>query len=129
MAGEFGRYIDQKRRGRGTGGNDIMLKDIAKAMGVTATYLSDIIKGRRNPPEMKLLEKIAVVLKLNEVERDELFDLAGRERAEAAPDLPEYIMDENIPHVRVALRRANSQNLGDDFWKWVVDKMEDRKDE
>lgn len=127
MAGEFGQYIDQKRRGRGGGGTDIMLKDIAKAMGVTATYLSDIIKGRRNPPEMKLLEKIAEALHLGETERTELLDLAGRERAEAAPDLPEYIMDAKLPHVRIALRRANSKNLGDDFWKKVVEEMDDKE--
>ena len=42
MAGEFGRFIDEKRRGRGPGGTDILLKDIAEAMGKTATYLSDI---------------------------------------------------------------------------------------
>ena len=62
MAGEFGRYIDDKRRGRGAGGDDIKLKDIAEAMGMTASYLSDIVKGRRNPPEMLILEKIAAVL-------------------------------------------------------------------
>lgn len=128
MAGEFGRYIDQIRRGRGPGGTDIMLKDIAKAMGVTATYLSDIIKGRRNPPDMKLLERIAEVLMLTEPERNELLDLAGREREEAAPDLPKYIMNEDIPHVRIALRRANSKKLGDEFWKKVVDEMEDNED-
>ena len=126
MAGEFGQYIDQKRRGRAANGTDIMLKDIARAMGVTATYLSDIIIGRRNPPEMKLLEKIAEVLMLNETEREELLDLAGRERDEAAPDLPEYIMDANLPHVRIALRRANSKNLGDDFWKKIVEEMDDK---
>jgi transcriptional regulator with XRE-family HTH domain len=65
-----------------------MLKDIAKAMGLTATYLSDIIKGRRNPPDMKLLKKIAAVLHLTSDEKEEMFDLAGRERNEAAPDLP-----------------------------------------
>ncbi|MFP3153390.1 helix-turn-helix transcriptional regulator [Lachnospiraceae bacterium ZAX-1] len=124
MAGEFGQYIDQKRRGKGVGGTDIMLKDIANAMGFTATYLSDIIKGRRNPPEMKILEKIAEVLCLDETERTELLDLAGRERDEAAPDLPEYIMDESLPHVRIALRRANSKNLGDDFWRKVVEEMD-----
>ena len=127
MAGEFGQYIDQKRRGRGADGSDIMLKDIANTMGVTATYLSDIIKGRRNPPEMRLLEKIAEALHLDENERTELLDLAGRERAEAAPDLPEYIMDANLPHVRIALRRANSKNLGDDFWKKIVEEMDDKE--
>ncbi len=127
MVGDFGHYIDQKRRGRSQSGADIMLKDIAKAMGVTATYLSDIIKGRRKPPEMKLLEKIAEVLMLNETEREELLDLAGREREEAAPDLPDYIMDENIPHVRIALRRANNKKLGDDFWKKVVEDIDNKE--
>lgn len=53
--------------------------------------------------------KIADVLRLTDEERAEMFDLAGRERNEAAPDLPEYIMDENLPHVRAALRKASDK--------------------
>jgi len=124
MAGEFGKYIDSKRRGRGAGGDDVKLKDIAEAMGMTASYLSDIIKGRRNPPEMHIIEKIAVVLKLSPDEKEELLDLAGRERDSAAPDLPEYLMATEIPHVRKALRRASEKNLGDEFWKRVVDDID-----
>ena len=67
MAGEFGKFIDSKRKGRGSGGDDIKLKDIADAMGMTASYLSDIVKGRRNPPEIHILEKIAAVLQLTSV--------------------------------------------------------------
>jgi len=121
MAGEFGKYIDSIRRGRGFNGDDIKLKDIADAMGMTASYLSDIIKGRRNPPEMQIIEKIALVLKLSSDEKNELLDLAGRERDGAAPDLPEYLMATDIPHVRKALRRASEKKLGDDFWKKVLD--------
>jgi len=121
MAGEFGAFIDKKRRGRGPGGEDIKLKDIAEAMGMTATYLSDIIKGRRNPPEIQILDKIAIILQLTPDEKEEMFDLAGRERDAAAPDLPEYLMAEGIPHVRKALRRASEKNLGDDYWKKVFD--------
>jgi transcriptional regulator with XRE-family HTH domain len=124
MTGDFGKFLDNKRRGRADGGGDIMLKDIAEAMGTTATYLSDIVKGRRNPPDITMLEKIAAKLKMTPEERAEMFDLAGRERDEAAPDLPEYLMDEGIPHVRMALRRANEKNLGDDFWKKVVEDIE-----
>lgn len=54
-------------------------------------------------------------------EHAKMFDLAGRDRNEAAPDLPEYIMDENLPHVRAALRKANDRGLGDDFCKQVYD--------
>ena len=121
MAGEFGRFIDEKRRGRGPGGTDILLKDIAEAMGKTATYLSDIVKGRRNPPERELLDKIADALHLTKEEREEMLDCAGRDRNEAAPDLPDYIMDEEIPYVRAALRRASDKGLGNDFWKKVYE--------
>lgn len=127
MAGEFGKFIDEKRRGRGDDGKDILLKDIANAMGTTATYLSDIVKGRRNPPEMPLLLKIADILKLSYDEQAEMFDLAGRERNETAPDLPEYIMDEKLPHVRAALRKANNKGLGDDFWKQVYEAIEKKE--
>lgn len=128
MAGEFGAFINAKRKGRGPDGTDILLKDLAKAMGdMSVTYLSDIIKGRRNPPEMKLLEIIAKVLSLTPMEKADMFDLAGRERDEAAPDLPGYIMDENIPHVRAALRRASNKGLGDDFWKKVLDDIDEKE--
>lgn len=129
MKGDFGKYIDQKRKGRGPDGSDILLRDLAKAMGnMSVSYLSDIIKGRRNPPDIKLLEIIADELHLNPDERAEMFDLAGRERDEAAPDLPGYIMDENLPHVRVALRKANKKGLGDDFWKRVTEEMDQNGD-
>ena len=82
MTGDFGKFINEKRLGRASDGSDILLKDIAQAMGTTATYLSDIIKGRRNPPEMSMLLKIADVLRLTDEERAEMFDLAGRERNE-----------------------------------------------
>ena len=73
---------------------------------------------------MGMLLKIADVLRLTDEERAEMFDLAGRERNEAAPDLPEYIMDENLPHVRAALRKASDKKLGDDFWKRVLEEIE-----
>ena len=124
MAGEFGAFINEKRKGRGPDGQDIMLKDIATALGVTPTYLSDIVKGRRNPPDIEILNKLAVILQLTKEEREYMYDLAGQERKEAAPDLPEYLMDKDIPHVRAALRRASDKKLGDEFWKRVMEQIE-----
>lgn len=124
MAGEFGAYINEKRKGRGPDGQDIMLKDIATALGVTPTYLSDIVKGRRNPPEIETLKKLAVILQMTKEERNYMYDLAGQERKEAAPDLPDYLMDKEIPHVRAALRMASDKKLGDDFWKKVMEQIE-----
>jgi len=129
MAGEFGKFIDSKRKGRGSGGDDIKLKDIADAMGMTASYLSDIVKGRRNPPEIHILEKIAAVLQLTSDEKEEMLDLAGRDRDSAAPDLPEYLMSTQLPHVRKALRRATEKNLGDAFWKKVCEEINKQEEE
>ncbi len=128
MAGDFGLFIDIKRRGRGSSGEDIKLKDIADAMGMTASYLSDIVKGRRNPPEIHVLDKIALVLQLSPDEKEEMLDLAGRERDAAAPDLPQYLMSTELPHVRKALRRANEKNVGDDFWKKVYESIDKKTD-
>jgi hypothetical protein len=57
-----------------------------------------------------------------------MFDLAGRDRNEVSPDLPEYIMNENIPYARTALRKAKEKQLGDDFWKEVYDSALNKKD-
>lgn len=121
MAGEFGAFIARKRIEK-----DVKLKPIAKSMGVSVTYLSDIIKGRRNPPDMEGLEALATALDLDKGEREEMYDLAGRDRNQVSPDLPDYIMNEGIPSARVALRRAKSQNLGDDFWQ-EVNKIIDKR--
>lgn len=127
MAGEFGNFVNLKRKGRGAGGGDVLLRDLAEAMGISVSYLSDILKGRRSMPDMKQLDSIANILSLTSEEKDEMLDLVGRERSEAAPDLPGYIMDTNIPHIRTALRKANKKGLGDDFWKMVADKIDNEE--
>ena len=53
MTGEFGKYIAEKRLEK-----DVKLKPIAERLGVSVTYLSDIIKGRRNPPDKGGLESL-----------------------------------------------------------------------
>lgn len=121
MAGEFGAFIAQKRIEK-----DVKLKPIAEKLGVSVTYLSDIIKGRRNPPDIEGLEVLVQVLNLNDDEREEMLDLAGRERNHVSPDLPDYIMDEAIPSARVALRRAKNQGLGEEFWQ-EVNRIIDKK--
>ena len=114
MAGEFGAFIAQKRLEK-----DVKLRPIAEKLGVSVTYLSDIIKGRRNPPDIDGLEALAKVLNLSEEEREEMLDLAGRERKQVSPDLPEYIMDEAHPNARVAHRRQRSLGLGDSIKQQV----------
>lgn len=122
MAGEFGRYIAEKRLEK-----DVKLRPIAERLGMSVTYLSDIIKGRRNPPDRDGLEVLAEMLCLSEEEKDVMFDLAGRERNQVSPDLTEYIMDETLPNARAAFRKARNANLGDEFWQEINELINKRR--
>ena len=124
MKSEFGEYVNQMRKGRGPGGEDVLLRDLAEAMGgISLPYLSDILKGRRNPPDKKQLLAISKALSMTPEEEDRLMDLAGNERQQTAPDLTEVVMDQEAPYVRVALRTAHRKGLGNAFWKQIVDQM------
>lgn len=121
MTRKFGAYIAQKRAEK-----NVKLKTMAEKTGMSVTYLSDIIKGRRNPPGYYRLVALADALNLDEEERGKIFDLAGRERNQVSLDLSEYIMNEDIPTARIVLRRARNINLGDDFWQ-EINKIIDRR--
>ena len=62
MRGEFGDFVNSMRKGRAENGGDILLRDLADRLGWSVSYLSDILKGRRNPPEMKHLENFLLLI-------------------------------------------------------------------
>ena len=115
----FGEYIAGKRKS-----SEITLRGMAAKLNISPAYLSDIEKGRRNPPDLKMLEKMAEELHLNQIETDTMFDLAGQAREEISPDLPDYIM--NKPSLRIALRKARQKGAKDDFWEEVIKKLDEQ---
>ena len=92
---------------------------------VSAPYLSDIEKGRRNPPEMEKLEQISQILLLTDEEKSAMLDLAGKMRNSVAPDLPEYIIGRD--YVSAALRTARDLDAGEAEWMRFVDELKKRK--
>ena len=61
------------------------------------------------------------VLKLNDDEKNKLFDLAAESKNEIAQDITEYVSDNQ--NVRVALRRAKELNLGEEEWLQIIEDM------
>ena len=53
----FGEFLQKKREAK-----QITLRKMAEMLKMSAPYLSDIEKGRRNPPEMDKLDQIAQIL-------------------------------------------------------------------
>lgn len=115
---QFGEFIAAIRKEQG-----ISLRGMAVDLGITAAYLSDIEKSRRNPPDRDTLEKIAIILSLTLEEKAKMFDYAGEDRKQIAPDLPDYIMD--LPAARTALRKARDKGKQEDFWHEISKKLDE----
>ena len=116
----FGDFLQKKRTEK-----EITLRKMAEMIGITAPYLTDIEKDRRNPPEMEKLETIARILNLSDDDKAIMFDLAGKKRNSVAPDLPEYIMERD--YVSAALRTARDLDASEQEWLNFVEDLKKRK--
>lgn len=102
----FGEFIRKKRLEQ-----SITLRRMADQLDVSAPFLSDVEKGRRNPLDLDKMNQLADFLHMNSQERDTMYDLAGRDRDTIAPDLPEYIKDRG--YVTAALRSLRDLDAGE----------------
>ena len=57
----FGEFLQKKREAK-----QITLRKMAEMLDITAPYLSDIEKDRRNPPDMDKLDQISTILLLSD---------------------------------------------------------------
>lgn len=118
MNGAFGRFIEQKRKSMG-----MTLRGLAAEWGIAPAFMSDIEKGHRYPPNRDKLYELARILKLNDEDKDTMFDLAAGERENGiSPDLPEYIMGND--KARAALRMARDNNASEKTWQKVIELLE-----
>lgn len=90
---EFGKYLRAVRQAKG-----VSIRELAKDVNKTPTYLSDIENGHNKPPEKDLLEKIIHRLGVNNTPniRTKLFDLAAKGRNDLPADVKEYIMGNQL---------------------------------
>lgn len=101
------------------------LRQMAEALKVSAAYYSDVEKGRRNPLSLEKLEHFAEITSMTEEEKRTMYDLAGKDRSEVAPDLPEYIMQRD--YVSAALRTARDLGADQKDWEAFVADLKRRK--
>ena len=116
----FGDFISRKRIEK-----KITIRKMADMLGVSAPFLTDVEKDRRNPFDIEKLNQLAHILELTKEEKDEMFNLAGKKRKAVAPDLPEYIMQRD--YVSAALRTARDLDDGEVEWQRFVEELRKRK--
>lgn len=116
----FGDFISRKRIEK-----KITIRKMADMLGVSAPFLTDVEKDRRNPFDIEKLNQLAHILELTKEEKDEMLNLAGKKRKTVAPDLPEYIMQRD--YVSAALRTARDLDAGEEEWQRFVEELRKRK--
>lgn len=116
----FGEFLIAKRMER-----EMSARQLAIKLDFSAVYICDIEKNRRPVPD-EILEKLPLLLHLNEAETEEMYDLAARSRHTVSADLPEYIMEKDI--VRAALRTAKKHNVTDKQWEEFIRRITKESD-
>ena len=97
----FGSYIRNLRIK-----NEIGQRELAKKIGLAASYLNDIEKNKRAAPKNDIIKKLSLILK---VDLDLLNDLAGISKKTLPPDILDYI--EKNPEIISLLRSAKNNKL------------------
>ena len=116
----FGEFLTAKREER-----DLTLREMARQMGVSAPFLSDVEKNRSAPLTKERLDKVAEILHFDTDEKTAMYGLVGRQRNTVAPDLPEYIIGRD--YVAAALRTARDLNAGEAEWLRFVEELKKRE--
>lgn len=115
----FGQSLRCIRKEQG-----ISLRQVAKAVKKTPTYISDIERGNNRPPEPLLLKELMKALAMDQGPsemQDYLYDLAARERGEVSGDITEYIMEQN--ELRKLIRLAQQKEDIGMLWQECIGKL------
>lgn len=86
----FGNYLRTVRQAKG-----VSIRQLAKEVHKTPTYLSDIENGHNKPPEKELLVIIIQKLNLDDFPnvKTALFDLAAKDRNDIPADIKEHMLN------------------------------------
>ena len=115
----FGKYLRAIREAK-----KISIRQLAKKVNKTPTYISDIENGNNKPPEKKLLDDIIISLEIESYSssiKNNLYDLAARERNDIPADIKDYIMGNEtlLKIIRCTKDKPNNQQI----WSQLLEKV------
>ncbi len=99
----FGSYIRDLRIR-----NKIGQRELAKKVGVAASYLNDIEKNKRSAPKNEIIKKIATILRAN---LNLMNDLAGNSKKSLPPDIIDFL--KKNPKAISLIRSFRNNNLNE----------------
>ena len=90
--------------------NDLEVKKLAHQVGMTKSYLNEIVKGSKPAPKKELQEAIVEALGLDEIDATEFYCLAAESRKE-------FEKNEEIRKKRTANSQSKGEFVGVQNWK------------
>lgn len=121
----FGQYIRKKRM---DSPNELTLREVSNALGMSLSMYSDIEKNRRTPSDNFDYEALARILSLNAQEKALMYDLAARRKRTVPSDIEDVMMySESGNYARMALRMTNEGTANEEDWKKFIRNLEERK--
>lgn len=121
----FGQYIRKKRM---DSPNELTLREVSNALGMSLSMYSDIEKDRRIPSDSFDYEALASLLSLDAAEKALMYDLTARRKRTVPPDIEDVMMySESGNYARMALRMTNEGTANEEDWKTFIRNLEARK--
>lgn len=121
----FGDFIRNKRL---DDPRELTMLDVAKHLGISLSYMSEIEKCRRKPLNVRRLAKLASFLNFSDEDCARMYDLAGRDSGEVPHDIEETLMYDEVGDLaRFALRQSKAGFITEDDWKTFIRQMEEKK--
>ena len=129
MRDKYMRFGDFIKRKRMTDKRELTLSDVAKELGISLSFLSDIENRRRRPFDAEKMEILAKFLEMSEEETGRMYDLASYENGEVPHDIEDTLMyDEVGTMARFALRQTKAGNVTEEDWKRFIREIEANKE-
>ena len=121
----FGDFIKKKRM---KDPRELTLSDMAKRLGISVSFLSDIENRRRRPFDPEKIEIFAEYMSLSETDKALMYDLASHENHEIPSDIEDILMYDDIGDMaRFALRQSKAGNAAEADWKRFIREIEANK--
>ena len=122
----FGEFIKSKRQ---ADPNELTLKDVAAALNISLSMLSDIEQGRRKPFDSEKIKVFCNYLNLTERERDLMYDLAAKETRKIPDDIEDTMMYTGSGEkARRALRLTSAGIADESDWDEFIRTLEKKRE-
>ena len=111
---DLGQFIsDQKHK------HSLQSQELAKKLGISMGYLSQLEHGKRFCPNLCLIRKMIDVFDLNTAEICILYDIYESVTGNLSPDIDEYVKSHVI--IKKALRYAQEVSASEKDWEKFIE--------